>query len=123
MNLKTEGTEPGRVLRRLKRLRREGNALLAAATVDQMRYGRWCQRVERALSAVFVPPLDYRGPSSRFIERPQSPLDVIAGQQPFPSIEDGRRLRDARSKKIIKRWMLSLASALERLELRMEACQ
>jgi hypothetical protein len=101
-----------RALSRIKRLRREGEALLRAETIDQYRYGRWCQRVER-----YLEPLNYGGPSILDIDPPRSPLDTLYAKAPRPSREEAMALRNARSKRVVCCWMVSLAGAMERLEL------
>jgi hypothetical protein len=103
-----------RALSHIKRLHGQGIAMLEADTLDSGRHGLWCQRVERYVRKLFAPPLDY----SRAFKLPH-----IAVRSPLDELTDPPSEQPAKpcgADLITRQWLVPLASAMERLELRLD---
>lgn len=105
--------ETKRALGHLRRLFREGREMLDALEVDNAHHGRWCSRVERCVQRVFPLPLNYRHAFRISPAGVRSPLDMLADDwEPEPP-----RLKPIGADRITRQWLVTVASALERMEL------
>ena len=103
-----------RALSHLKRLRREGVAMLAAECLGNVKHALWCQRVERHVRKLFAPPDDYSNAFNVPLTGVRSPLDTLSDEPVAPPPKPiGADL-------ITKHWLVPLVSATERLELKLE---
>ena len=107
---------PKRTLSHLKRLTREGRALLEERPLDELARAKWSDRARRYLNRKMpgvqvLPPsqlIDARMPN--FLSptyRPPHPLDAAIS-------------RNRQGRKLSQKMLSILASAIERLELRLE---
>ena len=100
-----------RALTHLKRLSREGEAMLEAEHLDNARHGLWCQRVERYVCKLFATSHDYSHAFRVHLSGVRSPLDMLNDEPVAPPP------KPLGADVITKQWLIPLVSAIERQEL------
>ena len=108
---------PKQTLRHLKRLAREGRALLRDWPLDELAHAKWLDRakryIERTMPDVQVLPPD------QLISIKMPDLLSPTYKQPHPM--DAALRRSEQGQKLVQMFLAIIASAIERLELTLES--
>jgi hypothetical protein len=104
-------TTPKRVLNHLRRLQREGTALLAEPEVSQLDEGRWTDRVFRYLSKISEDPETFE----RVIARDFPHFSSF----PPPAVESVEEM-SMMLKRYVENHLITLAGAIEQFEAQYE---
>ncbi|MBL7076299.1 MAG: hypothetical protein ISS31_02405 [Kiritimatiellae bacterium] len=108
---------PNRTLSHLKRLTREGRALLDERPLDELAHAKWFDRAERYLERK-MPDVQVLPPDQLIsIKMP----DLMSPTYRRPHPLDAAMGRSEQSQKLIQKMLGIIASARERLELQIES--
>jgi hypothetical protein len=108
---------PKRTLAHLKRLTREGRALLGERPLDELAHAKWFGRAERYLERK-MPDVRVLPPDQLIsIKMP----DLMSPTYRRPHALDAAMSRSEQSQKLIQKMLGIIASATERLELQLES--
>jgi hypothetical protein len=108
---------PKRTLSHLKRLTREGMALLDECPLDEWAHAKWLDRAERYLECK-MPDVQVLPPDQLIsIKIPNLLNPDYAKPHPF----DAAISRSEQGQKLIQKYLTIIASAIERIELKLES--
>ena len=114
--MKESQDNPKRTLSHLKRLTREGRVLLHDRPLDELAHAKWFDRAKRYLERK-MPDVQVLPPDQLISIRMP---DLLSPSYKRPHPLDAAMSRSQQGQKLIQKMLAIIASATERLELRIE---